>query len=288
MQIRTILCPIDFSDVSARDLDVAVEVARAFGARLVLHHNRSAVPPGLARQWDWDATHQDEAHADADAQRHMQSALASLPSEVCPEGVVSFGPLGPLILRLAEELPADLVVLGSHGWSTEDHASVTDRLISQAPCPVLTFDERAEAPARFRLASRPAVGKAPCIVVPTDFSETGDRAVEYGLSLAQALAARVHLLHVLAASSPDARFNAESRLARAVSPSLRERVAIDLREGDVRTEILAHLGTVRPTFAVLGEHARGLVRRWLTRDTTRAVVHGAICPIWVVPRGARV
>jgi nucleotide-binding universal stress UspA family protein len=214
----------------------------------------------------------------------MQSVLASLPREVRPEGVVSVGPLGPLVLTLAAELPADLVVLGSHGWSTEDHASVADRLIAQAPCPVLTFDERAEASARFRL--KPAEGQAPpCFVVPTDFSETGDHAVEYGLSLAQALGARVHLLHVLGASGPDARLSAEIRLASVVTPALRERIALDLRQGDVRTEILAHLAALRPTLAVLGEHARGFLRRWLTRDTTRAVVHGAICPIWVVPRG---
>jgi universal stress protein A len=289
MPIRTILCPVDFSDVSARELDVAVEVARAFGARLVLHHNRGAVAPGLARQWDWDAEHHDEAYTDADAQRRMQGMLASLPSEVHAEGVVSVGPLGPLVLTLAEELPADLVVLGSHGWSTESHASVTDRLLAHAPCPVLAFDERAQAPARFRLGRSGAPpGEPPCIVVPTDLSESGDHAVEYGLGLAQALGARVRLLHVLGRSSEDAAFAAETRLSHAVPAELRERVAIDVREGDARAEILAHLAELRPTFAVLGEHARGLARRWLTRDTTRAVVHEATCPIWVVPRGAAV
>ena len=288
MQIRTILCPIDFSDVSVRELDVAVEVARAFDARLVLHHNRAAVAPGLARQWDWDAMHAEEAYTDADAQRRMQGLLAALPPEVHPEGIVSAGPLGPLVLTLATELPADLVVLGSHGWSSEDHASVADRLIAQAPCPVLTFDERSEAPTRFRLgrAGRAGGDAPPCIVVPTDFSETGEHAVKYGLDLAHALAARVHLLHVLAESTPDTILSAEIRLSYGVPPELRERVAIDVRAGDVRAEILTYLESVRPTFAVLGEHARGFVRRWLTRDTTRAVVHGAICPVWVVPRGA--
>ena len=108
MQLRTILCPIDFSDVSARELDVAVEVARAFDARLVLHHNRSTVAPGLTRQWEWDAMHRDEAYTDADAERRMQGVLGSLPSTVRPEGVVSVGPLGPLLLTLAVTIPTPL------------------------------------------------------------------------------------------------------------------------------------------------------------------------------------
>mgnify|MGYP001196744108 CR=1 FL=1 len=284
MQLRTILCPIDFSDVSAREIDVAAEVARAFGARLVLHHNRTALTPGLGRQWDWDATHPSESYTDADAERHLQNVLASLPAEARGEGLVSAGPLGPAVLAIAEALPADLVVLGSHGWTSEDHASVADRLIRQAPCPVLTFDEHAQASARFRLAA--ADGEAaPCVSVPTDFSETGGHAVAYALSLAQALPVKVHLLHVLpAAAGVDATTSAEIRLGGGVPHELRDRVTVDVREGDPATEIVAHATAVGATFIVLGEHARGFLRSMLTRDTTRAVVHAASCPVWVVPR----
>src|SRR6266516_3835565 len=39
MEIKTILCSIDFSSISARVLRLAVEAARLFRSRLVLHHN---------------------------------------------------------------------------------------------------------------------------------------------------------------------------------------------------------------------------------------------------------
>ena len=39
MEIRTILCSIDFSSVSARILRLATEASRLFISRLVLHHN---------------------------------------------------------------------------------------------------------------------------------------------------------------------------------------------------------------------------------------------------------
>ena len=36
---RIVLCPIDFSELSRRELALATEVCATFGARLVLHHN---------------------------------------------------------------------------------------------------------------------------------------------------------------------------------------------------------------------------------------------------------
>jgi nucleotide-binding universal stress UspA family protein len=130
MKSGTILSPIDFSDLSARELAIAADVARAFGARLVLHHNRMAIAPGLARAWDWEATHHTENLGEAEA-------LAAVPAGVPAEGVISAGPAGLVVLSLAQRLPADLIVIGSHGWSTDEHASLTERVIAGAPCPVL-------------------------------------------------------------------------------------------------------------------------------------------------------
>src|SRR5262249_51716106 len=150
MRLRTILCPIDFSDLSARETEVAVAMAREFGARLVLHHDCAAIAPGIARAWDWEATHQ-KTDGEAQAERRMQAALNALPRDVRAEGVVSAGPVAGTLLALAEQLAADLIVLGSHGWSTETHASVTERVIAEAPCPVLTFNEGAVSSGQFRL-----------------------------------------------------------------------------------------------------------------------------------------
>ena len=41
--IRIVVCPVDFSPVTAHQVDLAADVCRAFGARLVLHHNVTAV-----------------------------------------------------------------------------------------------------------------------------------------------------------------------------------------------------------------------------------------------------
>jgi universal stress protein A len=284
MQLRTILCPVDFSDLSATETEVAVTVAREFGARLVLHHDCAVIPPGIARQWDWQATH-GNTDSEAQAERRMRGALNALPRDVRAEGVVSAGPVVGALLALAEELHADLIVLGSHGWSTETHASVTERIIAEAPCPVLTFNESALETGRFRL--RPETGgERPIVVVPTDFSPTAAHAVRYAWGLARAVPIRVHLLHALPGRSRDAESAARSRLAALQPADVSGPVDVHVTVGDAAEVIFGHLAAVQPAFAVLGEHARALVRRVFTRDTTRKVVHGASCPVWVVPQRA--
>jgi len=284
MRLRTILCPIDFSDLSATETAVAVDLAREFGARMVLHHDCAVIPPGIARQWDWEATH-GNTDSEAQAKRRMQAALNALPRDVRAEGVVSVGSVVGALLALAEELHADLIVLGSHGWSTETHASVTERIIAEAPCPVLTFNEGALATGRFRL--RPEAGaERPIVVVPTDFSPTAAHAVRYAWALARALPIRVHLLHALPARSRDAESAARSRLAALQPADVSGPVDVHVTVGDAAEVIFAHLAAVQPAFAVLGEHARALVHRVFTRDTTSKVVHGASCPVWVVPQRA--
>ncbi len=286
MNIRTILCPIDFSALSARALDSAVEVARAFRARLVLHYNRMTIAPGLSRSWDWESTHYRECLPEAEAERQMHDALAAVPTSVVVEGVLSAGPIGQVVLSLAERLPADLIVLGSHGWSTPEHASVTERVITKTPCPVLCLHEGRQEP--LRLAAEPGAA-APRAVVPTDFSPTAQHAIDYACALAHELPIHLELLHVLPGEShrtEGAERAARERLDAAVPAELRGRASTCVRHGQPPTEILSHLRAVQPQFAVLGEHARDVWRRLFTPDTTRAIIHDAGCPVWIVPRAS--
>ena len=290
MRIQTVLCPIDFSNLAARELEIAAEVGRAFGARLVLHHNRMAIAPGMARAWDWEASHHAEHLGEGEAEQRLAAALGAVPAGVPADGVISEGPLGLAVLSLAERLAADLIVIGSHGWSTPEHASVTERLISQAPCPVLSLHEGDERPQLLRFD--PERGETmPRAVVPTDFSPTARHALEYACALARTVPVNLELLHVLPGRthrSSAAESTARARLDAAVPDDLTARVTTCVRHGEPTTEILSHLAEVRPQFAVLGEHARDVMRHLFTRDTARGVVHAASCPVWIVTARAAV
>jgi universal stress protein A len=219
----------------------------------------------------------------------MAAALEAVPAGIPAEGVISAGPVGLVVQSLAEQLPADLVVIGSHGWSTPDHASVTERVIAQAPCPALVLHEGGEGP--LFLGSAPDRPRSPRAVVPTDFSPTASHALRYAYALARALPLHLDVLHVLPGGprrSADAENTAREQLEATVPSDLTTRVITSVCSGDPATEILAYLAAVRPQFVVIGEHARDIMRRLFTRDTARAVAHASSCPVWIVPARAAV
>jgi universal stress protein A len=297
MRVETVLCPIDFSAMSDRELRVAVELCETFGARLVLHHNVSAASPGVARAWEWEKTHHAGELSEAEAERRLGNVLARLPDGIDAEAIVSRGPVGMVLLRLAVELPADVMVLACHGGSSEDHASTTERVIEDCACPVLTLHHGKGEAHPFRL--RAGGGQPVRVVVPTDFSPGAAQAVGYACALARAVPLEVHLVHVLPGRAlaavpddrvapargdrPPAELAAVRRLAALVPPGLESAVRCHLKAGSAVDQIVALAERLDAGFIVMGEHARGLFRRFFTRDTSRQLLHRASCAVWYVP-----
>ena len=295
-EIRTILCPVDLSAFSRRELELAVELARTFGSRLVVQHNLPVTGFGMAKEWEWRKAHPD-AGDDGAAETRLRELVAHVPADVPVEILLSTGPLAIGVARLAEELPADLVLLGCHGCSSEQHASLTEDLLGRCNAPILALRETDEATWSLHLGGermRPLR-----LLVPTDFSPGGLEAVRYAYGLAELLPAEVHLLHALGGSpSPirtsdpvgpavayreTAKAEAEARLEELVPRAMRQRVVRHLKFGTADDAILRVAEEVDPDVIVMGEHARDLVRRFFTRDTARRVLHGSACPVWFVP-----
>ncbi len=299
MQIETVLCPIDFSTLSDFELKLAVEVCEAFDARLVLHHNLAAAAPGLHKAWEWEETHQGkpEEITEPEAREHMADILQRIPSSVRAEARISRGPVGLVLLYLIEEISADLVILGSHGWSSEEHTSLSERIIESAPCPVLTIQEGRGDRRAFRL--HVAEGEAASrVLVPTDFSDSAASAIAYAFALARCSPLQVHLLHVQspreipivpvdhteATVSGEATVVAAQRRLRELVPSdLADRVDCHVEVGSAGDGIMTEAVKIDAELIVMGEHARGFFRRYFTHDTSRELLHRARCPVWFVP-----
>jgi len=282
-QIRVVLCPVDFSPLSREAQALAVEVSEVFGARLILHYNRADVPPGLTRAWEWKEVHRGAETSSAKAEAEFRQMLAQLPRTVSAEARITAGPVAPVLLRLAEQLSADLVVLGSHGWSSADHASVAERIIDHCACPVLTIQEGQQTGALLGLKGSPGEEPLP-VLVSTDFSGSAGRAVEYAFDLARALPIRLHLLHVVPRGRGEAvALAAHGRLEQLVPGDLAERVGMHVLEGDPAEHIVELSRALCARFMVMGEHTRDLWRRFVTRDTARELLHRAPCPVWFVP-----
>ena len=57
-EIKTVLCPVDFSPASEVELNLATQLCERFGARMILQHNIDDVPPVyLANAWMYSETH---------------------------------------------------------------------------------------------------------------------------------------------------------------------------------------------------------------------------------------
>lgn len=301
--IRTILCPVDLSDLSRREVSLAVELARAFGSRLVLQHNVPATGHGMTKTWEWRQEHPEvEGAADA-AERRMRELVGDVPEDVEVETLVTSGPLVLGLLALTEELPVDLLVLGCHGCTDEEHVSLTETLLTRCGCPIVTVHEGEDHECTLHFDQ---AGERPLrILVPTDFSEAATEALHWAYGLAEALPAEIHLVHALPGSptvvgplepvAPDPpvasgtyyrkvlRADAEERLQALVPEAMRERVVLRAEPGRADEVIVEVAGEVEPDLIVMGEHTRDLFRRFLTRDTARGVLHRAACPVWFVP-----
>jgi nucleotide-binding universal stress UspA family protein len=289
--VRRVHCPVDFSPLSEQTARLAATLAARFGGQLILQHNLGSAPPNfLSVRWMWSEEHRiQESARDGEVPKRLQELLAELPAEVSPEARLTRGPLAEAVVEVAQGLPADLLVMGSHGWSSAEHRSLTEEVVLRVPCPVLTTSERCDFASLFA----PREGFRPedlAFVVPVDFSPESLGVLVYATELARRMPHRVHLVHVLpSAAIDDPRLHAaavEERSARLASllPSwLRERASSEVRAGEPAREILQAAAEAAALFILMPARRSGVVRRRLFGDTTAKVLHESRWPVWFVP-----
>jgi nucleotide-binding universal stress UspA family protein len=136
--IRTILHPTDFSEQSEYAFRLTCALARDHGARVVLFHVAMPVvvaeglllqeSPEEAKQKLWDAFHRLEKSDPKVRELRIETKLAE-------------GEPATEILRAAQEIQPDLIVMGTHGrrgFVRLLMGSVAEAVLRKAPCPVLT------------------------------------------------------------------------------------------------------------------------------------------------------
>jgi len=285
--IRTVICPVDFSPATARQVDLASDVCRAFGARLILHHNVSDLSVGAAVGWMWHADHEPQASASVDDR--MRTLIGSVPPGVDVEGCITRGAVTEGVLAVAKAAGAGLIVLSEHAGKAEDHKSVIEFLLERANTPVLALhDPGADiGMPDFALDDGKSGGMRE-ILVPLTLSGGTQVNVDFACDLARVFPLHLHFLHVI--ESGDARGDIagaqdglRSQLEAMVPEDLAGRATVHIAAGEPIVMITRMAGELAATCIVMGEHTRTPLKRWLTQDTARAVLHDAPCPVWFVP-----
>jgi nucleotide-binding universal stress UspA family protein len=144
IELKRILCPVDFSDNSLHALDYAIALAQRQEAELVLLH---VVQPSLLSASmdpflpEYDMTVM-ENYMDA-CKRQLKELTERVIAQDHPATTSALRTGTPFleIVTAARELDSDLIVVGTHGRTGLAHVmigSVAEKVVRKAPCPVLT------------------------------------------------------------------------------------------------------------------------------------------------------
>jgi nucleotide-binding universal stress UspA family protein len=140
-EYRLILCPVDFSEASKQSFQTAVDLATRLNAEIRVIHvyqlPASALPDGVL-----------ETPTDLEAvlEERIQKRLDAFVAENVTEGTnVTTGLCEGVpyveITEAAEEIDADMIVIGTHGRTGLAHlllGSVAERVLRTSDIPVLT------------------------------------------------------------------------------------------------------------------------------------------------------
>jgi nucleotide-binding universal stress UspA family protein len=135
-----ILVAVDFSESSDRALQSAIELATRFGAHIDLVH---AFSLAMLFPAPYEVTVPDQFLDDAreQAQKKLNDDLAKVQAaEIDARAYLGEVPASASIVKLAEDLASDLVMMGTRGHTGVKHVllgSVAERTLRHSPCSVL-------------------------------------------------------------------------------------------------------------------------------------------------------
>lgn len=302
LQLDRVLYPTDFSESSRQALPYAAALANRHGAELHVLHVlvlHASDPASLDQYFplaeevieDW-ASRAEEAlesetaervEPDIDIHQELRRGISA----------------SPAILEYADEHDVDLVVMGTHGRRGVRHlmlGSVAEEVMRLAPCPVLAVRQQEDEVRHESFRS---------ILVPVDFSEDADFALDHAVELAATYEAHVHLLYAVEqVTYPDFYYPVSStreKMVRQIRETASERLSermgvLEDRGLDVEftvvvgrpAEEIVRVANERASdLVVMGSHGRTGFRRMILGSVAEGVVRRAMCPVLVVKSGEK-
>ncbi|MCC7416778.1 MAG: universal stress protein [Acidobacteria bacterium] len=298
VEFRQILCPTDLSEPSARALAHAAAIARWYDAKLTVLYVVPTFDPMLVPPIALEGSAQTlypptREEVLASVRRFVERAgAAAVAREIAAD---SGQPAGTIVDR-AGSMPADLIVMGTHGRSGFDRVmigSVAEKVLRKAVCPVLVVPPHAHGEAARQVRFK-------TILCPVDFSSSSVQALGLALDLARQADGTVILLHAiewLAEDEPrgDGRFNMQEFRQYLADDARRRLHALAADEprtwseiqevvtfGRPHREVLRIAEESKPDLIVMGVHGRGALGLALFGSTTHQVVRAAPCPVLTV------
>jgi nucleotide-binding universal stress UspA family protein len=219
-------------------------------------------------------------------ERDVAAAVGVLPDGKHPAVRlrIGVGPIADQLCVMAEEMDADLLVVGTHHRRGLDRAwSVSLRLLRRSDRPVAVVPGPQEAGAGLPDLS--------AVLVAVDFSPAAAAAVQYAAAIARP-GGTLHVAHVrmpqTAADPLEGLEGLERRMRELVPTAVRERgveVLVDvLPEGEPALAISQLAERLDVDAICVGSHGRGAVASAVLGSTSRGVLARSARPVLVIRR----
>ena len=295
---KKILVPLDGSELAEQALENAFYLAERADAELLLvsaSHTEMVVATATPSGAAVDVFEQPHAQS----QSALSTYLHQVRKDTVPAGItakikVVEGEAAGVIVDTAIEENIDLIIMSSHGRSGVSRwvmGSVTERVLRQAPCPVLVIREPTDLKK---------------MLITLDGSPISEYAVNPGVELAQLVGAHVTLLSVETAQDLDPAYvdmldeiepglgdvtvgdyyhrteNYLIKTAKWVQPIIEQEVDVAPKIGPVTPVILNHIESNDIDIAVITTHGRTGLKRWLYGSVTEKILRSATCALLVI------
>jgi len=269
--MKTILVPTDFSPGAETITELAVQIAQAMGAKIVLLHSYSVMPPEPMQPG------YDIAALEQTVREYDEAQLAAIRTKIKDQ--FGFDNLDTLarpgfaveeIISTSEDLKADLIVqatLGAEGLERALFGSNSALVLEQAQCPVLVVP-----------ADRP-MRKMDKLIYAVDFGSFKAETLQQLAPLAAALKANVQLVHVARPDAPNLR-DLETQLAQLAeqSPIASTTSSLFLHE-DAFEGLKVYMSIVTEGVLVMHTKKRSFFQKFFKPSLTKKLAYEAEFPL---------
>lgn len=283
LHIHRVLFPTDYSEAAEKAFVHAAHLAAVHGAELHALHVTSEPSEGSRRLIP-------AGSLDAAAQLGIAAGPAAgpLPGDRIIERVIRADSAPEGIVRYAEEHDIDLIVMGTHGRQALERmliGSVAERVVREAPCPVLTV----RAPGALNVRR---------ILVPIDFSERSKAAIPVAEELAEVYEASIELFFVIDEAElpvPGAPLlgpvhvapeEVEARFRKLMKDLVKEYRNGSVVEGTVQVgspaATILDYAADHADLIVMSTHGRRGLQRFFLGSVAEKVIRRAPCPVFSV------
>lgn len=288
---KSVLCPVDFSDISRMAVSWSRQLASDLGAELTV---LTAVDSALVNVGNLVAVPDDSAELMRQAERQMEAWTGEL-ELTGVRAVVEEGVPADVIVKTTEEQDVDLLVMGTHGLSGLQKlllGSVMEKVLHRVKVPLLSFSPRS-----------PDDPHAPKnILLAVDFGPETQGVIRHGVWLAEHFGAKLFVAH--AVPVPYIVLNDRSmerltpeqleRLKDTLTAERREEIAELFPSSSSKVDIVASVGSAYRAIldavedhdvdlVVMGRGGHGRGNLGWVGSTCHKLVRSAPCPILMVP-----